>query len=562
MLRWIFLLALLTSVGVDAFGADPIADAFGVSLGVAVDSVIDASALEVKEEGKGICRYVLNGSKILHQKSCMGFEVSDLLTRKGEKEIEGFVVTSKGVFRVNELDVIKNSIIKKFPELNVIRVDKEKGAAYYSYETEARQKRIVYCWKWGKPYDYHLSMAVYTMTLASSERKSSTNLDLLIKACVTIATDSGVAGSGVIVDEFGDLYLFTNRHVIEGAREITAKLQSGEEVALDNLQVSKSLDLARFKIKSSGCCGLKIEQDIPKIGETVIVLGNSLGAGAITRTKGRVLGVGADVIEVDAGFVQGNSGGPIINGNGNLIAIATFLLKVTDRVDWKIRGTRFEAARRFGLRPCVNDWSNISLNLLNRQYRSFCNVVASVVLLTITDFVLGDEYPMKKLEIDFEKLNNSGVDVGPLKKYKHLVGCYNAMQQKLQNRDKIEQQVVRYLQGYGNIEIPRRVSKHGNQNSVLYKLNDGFVRVVEEFCERHNMRVGESCKGLLREWKDAQSRLLAAHNKYQKTMTEDVDDLKAKLSKSFEVNAYNDEAHKMIKQVDRFIVIARDNKYK
>ena len=556
-LRTLLAISLIGSA-LSALGADSIADAFGVSFGSSIDGVIDASTLEVKDEGKGICRYILNGAKILNQKSYASLEISDLLTKTGEKTIEGFIVSSKGVLS-GRLEGFRSAVLKRFPTLLAFRGDN--GKTYYTYENDAHEKRVVYFECWGRRSDCHFSMTVFTLNLSSSVGRTSMNLEHLSRACVTITTDSGMTGSGVLVEEGGDLYLFTNRHVIEGGCEVSAKLQSGEAVALGNLQVSKSLDLARFKVKSSGQ-GLKMEVGAPKIGETIVVLGNSLGAGAITQTEGRVLGVGADIIEVDAGFVKGNSGGPIVNLKGNLVGIATFLLKASDEVDWKIRGTRFENARRFGLRPCVNDWSNVSLNLLNKQHKSFCNVVMATALLMVSDFVLGDEYPMKKIEVDFGRINKIEVDLSVLRKYKNLVGCYNALQQRLAERNNLEQQVVRYLRGYGDIEIPCRVSKHGSKTSVLYRIDDGFTNVVEKFCNARNMNNGESFKDRLKELKKAQTALLQTHDEYRDAMDEHVAELRAKLSKPYEVQVYNEESKMQMEQLDRFLEFARDNKYK
>jgi hypothetical protein len=61
------------------------------------------------------------------------------------------------------------------------------------------------------------------------------------------------------------------------------------------------------------------------IGDEVIVLGNSLGSGVVTELKGKVTGIGPELIEVDAKFVSGNSGSPIIQvKTKKLIGIATF----------------------------------------------------------------------------------------------------------------------------------------------------------------------------------------------------------------------------------------------
>ena len=78
-----------------------------------------------------------------------------------------------------------------------------------------------------------------------------------------------------------------------------------------------------------------------------------------TSIFGRILGIGPELIEIDAGFVRGNSGSPILDRNGNVVGIATFALRNNDPGDWVRNGTRYTQVRRFGTRLNNNQWDTI-----------------------------------------------------------------------------------------------------------------------------------------------------------------------------------------------------------
>jgi len=535
--------------------ADRLIDAFGVKFGCSIDDVVDSSFLNVSDENE-LLRHELNGCKFLNQRSCQEFEVTDLYSKKGSKIIEGFVATRR-FSTAKEVVAARDKFLQAFPELQT--TGKQGEITFYSYVNEKNDQRIAFWSTRRKGIDYCLSLVVYSVNLVRKEDRRKR--EQYNNACVTIAMTTGIAGSGVLIDMNNDLYLYTNRHVIEGGGDLVAKLRTGEQLFLGNLELSKSLDLARFKVMSSAQ-GMKIDDVISQIGDRITVLGNSLGAGAITQIEGRVLGVGADIVEIDAEFVKGNSGGPIVNCSGKVIGIATYATKLPDKVDWLSKGTRFEKVRRFGVRPFVDDWTVVSLNLLNKQHRRLIDLSVAVALLTITDFVIGDEYPEKKLEVDFLRLNNSGLDVDVLRSYKQLVGLYNAMQGHLQKRNGVEREVVRSLSGYGNISLPCRTAKHGEKRCVLYKIDDGFVGVVKSFCKDHDLKTNVSQN----KWRVALSReqkaLEVAHIEYQREMDEWIQNLNSKLSRSFEVQAYNTESKTLIGRLERFKELARDNKYK
>ncbi|MDX2176058.1 MAG: trypsin-like peptidase domain-containing protein [Candidatus Sumerlaeia bacterium] len=147
-------------------------------------------------------------------------------------------------------------------------------------------------------------------------------------------------GSGVIVSDEG--HVVTNVHVIEGAEEIFVTLPDGRELPARLLSAEGALDIAILKVEAEGLpkpldFG---DSDDLQPGEEVAALGNPFGpmvrdprptvtAGVVSATQrsfqpegGRVF---TDMIQTDAAINPGNSGGPLVDSNGRLIGINTFI---------------------------------------------------------------------------------------------------------------------------------------------------------------------------------------------------------------------------------------------
>ncbi len=152
------------------------------------------------------------------------------------------------------------------------------------------------------------------------------------------------AGTGIIIDSNGTI--ITNRHVIPaGATSVSVTLSDGTE--LSNVEVigrtndNDSLDIAFLKVTDKKGKDLKPAKlgDSSKIevGQRVIAIGNALGQFQNTVTEGIISGYGRNVeagdqessetlqnlFQTDAAINEGNSGGPLVNVNGEVIGINT-----------------------------------------------------------------------------------------------------------------------------------------------------------------------------------------------------------------------------------------------
>jgi len=143
---------------------------------------------------------------------------------------------------------------------------------------------------------------------------------------LTIKTDQG-SGSGFVLRRGDKFYLVTNRHVIEGGSNIRAASIDKEFPLPSLLYVSRTRDIVMAEIDSF-TEGLVAEDDFSRvrIGDATISLGNSSGAGVARLTKGKLLGMGNDLIETDAAYVKGNSGSPIVHlKSGKVLGVVTYV---------------------------------------------------------------------------------------------------------------------------------------------------------------------------------------------------------------------------------------------
>ena len=144
-------------------------------------------------------------------------------------------------------------------------------------------------------------------------------------------------GSGVIISKDG--YIVTNNHVIEGADEISVKLNDNREFKGRVIGTDPSTDLALVKIEGDDFPTIPVgDSEALKVGEWVLAVGNpfnlnSTVTAGIVSAKARTLGVyngGIEsFIQTDAAINQGNSGGALVNAKGELVGINSVLSSPT-----------------------------------------------------------------------------------------------------------------------------------------------------------------------------------------------------------------------------------------
>jgi serine protease Do len=146
-----------------------------------------------------------------------------------------------------------------------------------------------------------------------------------------------VSGSGVFISDKG--YILTNNHVIDGVTDVTIILSDGSQEKATMVGSDMYSDIAVLKTDGKVPAVATLgNSDVLNPGETVIAIGSPLGDFKNTVTVGVVSATGRSIdtgngytidglIQTDAAINQGNSGGPLVNLAGEVIAINTLIVR-------------------------------------------------------------------------------------------------------------------------------------------------------------------------------------------------------------------------------------------
>ncbi len=144
-------------------------------------------------------------------------------------------------------------------------------------------------------------------------------------------------GSGVIVDKQG--HIVTNAHVVQGAMEIQVILSNGNTATATLIGADSNNDVAVLQIGSTvpGILSFGDSSGV-RVGQPVVAIGSALGTYQGSVTTGVISGLDRSVdgsglsglIQTDAAINHGNSGGPLLNVDGEVIGINTLVIQTTD----------------------------------------------------------------------------------------------------------------------------------------------------------------------------------------------------------------------------------------
>jgi len=142
-------------------------------------------------------------------------------------------------------------------------------------------------------------------------------------------------GTGFIISPDG--YVLTNRHVVNGATRIIVRLPDHREMEAELIGQDEPSDIALLKLDAKNLPSLKMgDSDKLKIGEWVMAIGSPLSfehsvTKGIVSAKGRSMRGQQYVpyIQTDVPINRGNSGGPLINMDGEVVGINTLILSNT-----------------------------------------------------------------------------------------------------------------------------------------------------------------------------------------------------------------------------------------
>ena len=147
------------------------------------------------------------------------------------------------------------------------------------------------------------------------------------------AQEQQAQGSGFVIDKDG--HVVTNYHVVEGAKKVQVSFSDEEQMDARVVGSDPSTDIAVLKIQGAMSRSLTPlalgDSSVVKVGDAVVAIGNPFGlertvtAGIVSALQRRIQAPNGfqidEVIQTDAAINHGNSGGPLLNANGDVIGV-------------------------------------------------------------------------------------------------------------------------------------------------------------------------------------------------------------------------------------------------
>ena len=236
------------------------------------------------------------------------------------------------------------------------------------------------------------------------------------------------AGTGFIISEDG--YIVTNRHVVNDSDDLKVIMVEGKTYEATLVGTDDSLDVALIKIDAHGLNYLKLgDSDKMRIGDTVLAMGYPLQFG-FSVTKGIISGFGrnlpgadlATYIQTDADITFGNSGGPLINNDAEVIAINTMIISQGETYGFSIPSNLFmnsiDQLRRHG--KVERGALGVSLANLTEEAREYYNISHGVLVNGINRGLPAERAGIKEEDVILE------VDGAQVKKVEDVVAAISS----------------------------------------------------------------------------------------------------------------------------------------
>lgn len=225
-------------------------------------------------------------------------------------------------------------------------------------------------------------------------------------------------GSGFIVHSDG--LIVTNKHVVfEPDAKYTVVTSDGKEYPAKVLTRDPINDVAILKIDAKNLPVATIgNSDRIELGQTAIAIGNALGLFSNTVSKGIISGLGRKitaalgeggmienlrhVIQTDVAINQGNSGGPLVNLDGQVIGINTAIIFGAQNIGFALpinwAKTDLEELQKFG--RIVRPYIGLRYVMLNADFKEKYNLPVDYGALVLKDHLPGSQAVIKDSPAD------------------------------------------------------------------------------------------------------------------------------------------------------------------
>jgi Do/DeqQ family serine protease len=351
-----------------------------------------------------------------------------------------------------------------------------------------------------------LDVSKQRLFLSASPTDFSNAAERVIPAVVNIKTIQGgggfdlwgspsvgsASGSGVIISNDG--YIVTNNHVIEDSDEIEVTLNDKREYRAELIGTDPSTDLALIKVNAKGLPALEFgNSDSLRVGEWVLAIGNpfnleSTVTSGIVSAKGRSIDIleGQDRIEsfiqTDAAVNPGNSGGALVNTNGELIGINTAIITRSGRYEGYSFAVPINLVRKV-VRD-LRDYGLVQRGILGVFIDEMTNEMAKRLNLDAVEGVYINRVTPE-----------SGADDAGLEKGDVIIGVNGV---KTKTLPEMQEQLGRYRPGNAvNIEIIREGTRQ--QIKVILKNKSNSTALVTAKNEDILLDLGFELRELTRE---------------------------------------------------------------
>ena len=239
-------------------------------------------------------------------------------------------------------------------------------------------------------------------------------------------------GSGIIIDTRG--HILTNNHVIDGSDTLRVTFGDSKQVNAKVVGKDKETDLAVVQaelrdIDSNGKDEIKLQpanfgnSDALKVGQIVMALGNPFGlTGGPTITAGIISSLNRNVqfdngilelVQTDAAINPGNSGGPLINTNGEVVAINTAKIPYGQGIGFAVQINTVKAVLTDLIENghVTRPWLGISTIKLNSKIASYYNLplMHGALIVDVEPFGPADNAGLRRGDI-IEEINGNNIE--------------------------------------------------------------------------------------------------------------------------------------------------------